>query len=375
MDSLIPILIVAVLILLNGLFVAAEFAIVGVSRAEIEPAARAGSRAATLVRTVLADPRRQDRYIATAQLGITAASLGLGMYGEHMLARWLELRMASLGAGSWLAAHAIASALAVTILTYFHIVIGEMIPKALALQRARDTAIWIAPLMRGVELTLYPLVLALSVPAAGFLLRTYILFHDCTHGSFMSTKRANTWLAPLALAAVKAAGAPLPEALDPDARALRRNRGGAGRFSGDREPRRDLAEPGGPAHDPRRDPEREFRRPDGFRELRQRGGTLRGARQAGSALVARLRENAALRRRREPRLLRFRPLRPHLRGGRLQGDLLRRAVGPQHLAARLREDRGLDDRAHRGEPQHLAQRIQREGAKEKQRIRRKEEEK
>lgn len=166
---MIPVLVVTALILLNALFVAAEFAIVGVSRAEIEPAARAGGRAAKLVRTVLADPLRQDRYIATAQLGITAASLGLGMYGEHVLAHWLQGHLEAFGTGGWIAAHAVSSVLAVAILTYFHIVIGEMVPKALALQRARETALWIAPLMRAVELAFYPFVLVLNGIGNGLL--------------------------------------------------------------------------------------------------------------------------------------------------------------------------------------------------------------
>lgn len=161
-SSVIPITIVFVLIALNGLFVAAEFAIVGVSRAELARAGRERRHAVRLARSILRDPQRQDRFIATAQLGITAASLGLGMYGEHVLAEWIYGRLGSMGVPGWLAAHSVASVLAITILTYAHIVIGEMVPKSIALQRARDTVLWIAPIMRVVQLALYPFIIGLN---------------------------------------------------------------------------------------------------------------------------------------------------------------------------------------------------------------------
>jgi CBS domain containing-hemolysin-like protein len=159
---LIPLLIITALILLNGLFVAAEFAIVGASRTAIERRASQGDRMAQWVHAILEDHRRQDRYIATAQLGITIASLALGMYGEQKLSAWLATHLEWLGSVKWIAAHTVASVLAVAILTYFHIVIGEMVPKSLALQSAERTVLWITPIMYTVRTAFYPFVIALN---------------------------------------------------------------------------------------------------------------------------------------------------------------------------------------------------------------------
>ncbi|HEX2444541.1 MAG TPA: hemolysin family protein [Vicinamibacterales bacterium] len=162
MDSVIAIAVITALVVANGLFVAAEFAIVGAPRPTIRRLADRGHRAARLVLNVLSDPIRQDRFIATAQLGITVASLGLGMYGEHVVASWIADQLEALGAGRWIAAHAVASAVAVTILTYLHIVVGEMVPKSLALQYADRVVLWIAPPMVALKNAVYPLVIALN---------------------------------------------------------------------------------------------------------------------------------------------------------------------------------------------------------------------
>ena len=155
-------LVISSLILLNGLFVAAEFAIVGAPRSAIDARAAAGNRLAMMVQRVLHDPRRQDRYIATAQLGITVASLGLGMYGEHVLADTIYHWFDAPGMPLWIASHGLASVLAIAILTYFHIVVGEMVPKSLALQQAEQMALWITPPMLWILTLLFPIVVALN---------------------------------------------------------------------------------------------------------------------------------------------------------------------------------------------------------------------
>ncbi|MDR0787382.1 MAG: hemolysin family protein [Gemmatimonadota bacterium] len=166
---LVPILLVALLICLNGLFVAAEFAIVSIPRAEVEQDARQGKPRAALVQWFIDDPQHQDRFIATAQLGVTAASLGLGMYGEQTLAGWISGGLAGWQMERWIAASTVASVIAVSILTYFHIVLGEMVPKSLALQFPGRVMRSIAPLMRGVQLAAYPFVVFLNGAGTGLL--------------------------------------------------------------------------------------------------------------------------------------------------------------------------------------------------------------
>jgi CBS domain containing-hemolysin-like protein len=150
------------LLLLNGLFVAAEFAIVSAPRATMDRRAQEGDRLAKRLLRTMTAPRAQDQYIATAQIGITLASLGLGMYGEHTLALWLEPRLEAVGAGRLVAVHALASVIAVGVLSYLHIFLGEMIPKGLALSHAEVTARFVYWPMAAVRMVLLPFVLTLN---------------------------------------------------------------------------------------------------------------------------------------------------------------------------------------------------------------------
>ncbi len=163
------ILAIAGLVLANAVFVAAEFAIVGAPRTGIEHAASQGSRLAQRVAGIMRDPRRQDRYIATTQVGISLASVGLGMYGEHALAQRILPWTEPLGTAGWFTAHGVAVGVAIALLTYLHIVIGEMVPKALALQRAQRTALYVSPVIEALQVAIYPLVVGLSAVGNGLL--------------------------------------------------------------------------------------------------------------------------------------------------------------------------------------------------------------
>jgi CBS domain containing-hemolysin-like protein len=148
MSVLLPFVIIAMLVLINGLFVAAEFAIIGVRPTRIEQRAATGNRAARWVQGILDDRGKTDRYIATAQLGITLASLGLGMYAEPAIAHMIEDPMHDWFGLEGPIVHTISFILALTVITYLHVVVGEMVPKSLALQRAENTVLTLATPMK-----------------------------------------------------------------------------------------------------------------------------------------------------------------------------------------------------------------------------------
>ncbi|MDX6406576.1 MAG: magnesium and cobalt exporter, family [Blastocatellia bacterium] len=127
----------------NAFFVAAEFALVSVRRPRLEARAAAGSRRAQAALRLLADP---TSFISATQLGITIASLALGWIGEPTIALVLEpiaARIASVGRAGYVA-HLLAIILAFAAITFLHIVLGELMPKMFALERAEGFALFAA---------------------------------------------------------------------------------------------------------------------------------------------------------------------------------------------------------------------------------------
>jgi CBS domain containing-hemolysin-like protein len=142
LDVSISLLAVLALVLANGFFVAAEFAIISVRKTRIDQLLAEGSRMARPVRRALENP---DQFIAATQLGITMASLGLGWIGEPALAALIDPVMAHFPAPiSEVTSHTIAVAIAFAIITALHIVLGELAPKTVALQYPEKVALIVA---------------------------------------------------------------------------------------------------------------------------------------------------------------------------------------------------------------------------------------
>ena len=130
------------LVFLNGFFVAAEFAIVKVRASQIEIKAKTGNRAATLASHIVT---HLDGYLAATQLGVTLASLGLGLVGEPVISEILIKIFEFFGLHlTHDAAHSISLPIAFAIMTVLHIVFGELAPKSVAIQKAEQVTLYIA---------------------------------------------------------------------------------------------------------------------------------------------------------------------------------------------------------------------------------------
>lgn len=136
---LVNLLIILFLLLANGFFVASEFALVSVRQTRINQLANEGNKTAKVTVNAL---KELDRYIAATQLGITIASIGLGWVGEATLAKILHPVLDFLPyVSNTIASHTIAIALAFALITFMHVVIGELMPKSIALQYPEKTTL------------------------------------------------------------------------------------------------------------------------------------------------------------------------------------------------------------------------------------------
>jgi putative hemolysin len=158
-----------VLIAMNGFFVAAEFALVAVRKTRIEELVSQGAVGARSAQSAI---EQISRSIAATQLGITICSIALGWVAEQGLARvfdWLFAALSSPGEWYFVTKHTVATAIAFVLLTFFHVVFGELLPKSLALQSPDRLALWLAGPLNGFVLMTRPAILFINASATGVL--------------------------------------------------------------------------------------------------------------------------------------------------------------------------------------------------------------
>ncbi|MFA7658903.1 MAG: hemolysin family protein [Candidatus Gastranaerophilaceae bacterium] len=160
--------VIGLLLFSNGFFVAAEFSIVSVRKTRITQLTNEGNFSAKLALEALKD---LDKFIAAVQLGVTISSIGLGWVGEATLVRMVEPLFEFLPANYQLvAAHSVSVAIAFSLITVLHVVIGELVPKSIALQYPERTSLFIALPMKLITKLFDPLISALN-GLGGFLLK------------------------------------------------------------------------------------------------------------------------------------------------------------------------------------------------------------
>jgi CBS domain containing-hemolysin-like protein len=159
-------LLAVALLLLNAFFVGAEFAVISARRSQIEPLAAEGRRSA---RTTLWALEHLSLMLACAQLGITVASLGLGAVAEPAVAHLLEVPFAAAGLPEEFV-HPAAFVVALALVVYLHVTLGEVVPKNLAIAGPERAALVLAPVLVAVARVVRPLVVVLDA-AARLLLR------------------------------------------------------------------------------------------------------------------------------------------------------------------------------------------------------------
>jgi CBS domain containing-hemolysin-like protein len=152
--------VIAFLLFSNGFFVASEFAMVKVRKTRIEQLVNEGNFNAKIAMEALKD---LDKFIAAVQLGVTISSIGLGWVGESTLARIIEPLFVFLsGASKTIATHTVSASIAFALITFFHVVLGELIPKSIALEYTERTALCVARPMQILTFIFNPFIWLLN---------------------------------------------------------------------------------------------------------------------------------------------------------------------------------------------------------------------
>ena len=165
---LLEVLLVLALVAANGFFVAAEFALVKVRASQLRPMAKAGG---WRIKFALKATEHLDAVLSATQLGITLASLGLGWIGEPVIGHRLEPLLREFGVTDSGAIKSISFAVAFALITFFHIVLGELAPKSLAIQRPKAVSLNVAAPLIVFYRIFYPFIWLLN-GTANALIRT-----------------------------------------------------------------------------------------------------------------------------------------------------------------------------------------------------------
>jgi len=152
-----------ILVVLNGFFVAAEFAFVRVRGTSVDQLAEEGATGSATLQEVMTN---LDNYLATTQLGITIASLGLGWVGEPAVAALIEPILESVLPASLI--HLVAFAIGFSIITFLHVVFGELAPKTIAIAQTERLSLFLAPPMKFFYFILYPGIVVFNGAANAF---------------------------------------------------------------------------------------------------------------------------------------------------------------------------------------------------------------
>ena len=184
MENLLLVILALFLVVLNGFFVAAEFGIVSLRKTRVRAIAKTQGVRGRILGKVHG---QLDAYLSACQLGITLASLGLGWVGEPAFARILEPLLTAVGVDSPAVLHGISFVVAFSVISFLHIVIGELAPKSMAIRNPEMVGLWTAPALYAFYWAMYPAIYLLN-GSANYVLRVAGLAGKGGHDSHYSNE-------------------------------------------------------------------------------------------------------------------------------------------------------------------------------------------